>query len=551
MNYKMLIGNKFFERCITDLLYADLEEGNVDFLKIAYKKIGISNNQIMKMRKKYPKITSKAENVVYEDILNIILEELLQKRNENLYIDLMDFYLKRFPYIKERFEGCRNDLDGWHRLYSDTYEMEKYNLSDFMNRTFVILYCITYGQMEQVKDYLEQGVYEHRKHYRNAGYSFYDRKNNMIDPRKSLEEHYCIKHIKNTEMFQDYKDCLIDELAGYLEMSTWGFNMSCLFEMVLNYIFAMKIEETPNVVHYLNQEVEGVNAICRKYQMNQHLLFMENEHVYKKIFYDIFDQMCIEKLYYQDTDLVEEEKNRTVLGNKLYEWNFDSPDVFLREIVLRFLFECHLMGEKKLFDEYYKSFSIDSSQTDTEKIRKENSCLKDELQRCKRKLQQYADADAERKKQQNKEAKKENRQYNEKIASLEKQLDEQKKALENQARTMEDMQEYVALVESANNIEPDSEGVDISKFYQYRILFVGGRQETVTRLKAVFSTAGFVTNETMQVPQKTDLIVLMAENMNHALYYKYIGHAREKGIKVIYCNGTNIETITNQVACNL
>lgn len=301
---------------------------------------------------------------------------------------------------------------------------------------------------------------------------------------------------------------------------------------------------------YAIDVIGGMDTICKKYHVNQPAFLSRKTRVYLKMIRNIFSQMCMELLFNYCT-YTEEAGNRVSLEEICSCLKFRSPEIVISELTSRFWIECYMMSQKELFDEYYKNFSFEKNGMDKEKIYKENNCLKDELSHCKKKLQQYADADAERKKQQNQEAKKENRQNNEKIASLEKQLDEQKNALEKQTRTMEDMKEYIALVESANNIEPDSEMVDISKIYQHRILFVGGRQETVTRLKAVFSTANFVSNETMQVPQKMDLIVLMAENMNHALYYKYIGHAREKGIKVIYCNGTNIETITNQVACNL
>lgn len=233
---------------------------------------------------------------------------------------------------------------------------------------------------------------------------------------------------------------------------------------------------------------------------------------------------------------------------------FGSPERVISELTSRFWIECYMMSQNELFDEYYKNFSFEKNGMDKEKIYKENNCLKDELSHCKKKLQQYADADAERRKQQNQDAKKENREYIEKITSLEKQLNEQKKLLEEQARTMEAMDTYIALIESKENKKPEPEEpkeTELSKIYQNKILFVGGMQETITRLKAVFSTANFITNETMQPPKKTDLIVLMPEHMNHSLYYKYIRLAREKGIKVTYCSGTNTQAITRQVACCL
>ena len=113
----------------------------------------------------------------------------------------------------------------------------------------------------------------------------------------------------------------------------------------------------------------------------------------------------------------------------------------------------------------------------------------------------------------------------------------------------ENMREYIRLVEAAGDKAIKAEEADYVKIFNHKIVFVGGAPETKSRLKAVFRTAAFIKDENMPVPAKADLIVLLAGNTDHALYYKYIGAAREKRIKVIYCNKTEIESVTAQV-CN-
>lgn len=552
MNFNKLIGNGYLERLVTDILYADLEAGKVDFLTATYKKLEIDWKRVTKVGKRSSKISSKAVNAVHEAVIDIIVEEMCQKRNEGLYKEFMDYYLKRFPDVKVEFDIFWDHVERWLQLYVDTSkEMEK----AFVRRSFSLLYCLTYGKSEAVDNFCERWEMDYGKYYGNGRYNFYDQKKTAVKHEKWLDKVFPVSNFRRTQLFKGFVKRQIEVMANCDSV-----NPDVLVEA---YVFGAThiIPATYNIRSFVNVAdlechiadelniFEAMNNTYGKYHIKQKLSFYEKKDVYIDMFREIFEQMCMEEIDRRLHHCDSEEYDMDVMA-EICEEEIE-PESFYREAMLRFWFECYLMDQEKLYNEYYKNFSLDSSETDMEKLCKENNRLKDELERCRNKLQQYADADAERRKQQNQETKKENRQYNEKIASLQKQLDEQKKALEKQARTMEDMKEYIALVESANSIEPDSEIVDTSKIYQHRILFVGGRQETVTRLKSVFSTANFVANETMQIPQKTDTVVLMAENMNHALYYKYIGHAREKGIKVIYCNGTNIESITNQVVCNL
>lgn len=545
MDYKMLIKNKYFKKAVTDVLYSDLEAGNVDFLKMAYEHLEINMEWIMKVRENNSKIASKATYVVYEDIISIIVEEICHKKNKELYQCLIEFYLDRFPDTKKRFEDCGNDAKKWTDLCFHLIGLN--SPSDMLESNYMFLYIITYGEGEDVKIFLKK----HRgamELCQGEQFIFYEKKNKIVDCCDWLEKFYHVHNLETSKMFLTMVKNCKNALADYLKESRDEFKAH--YDEILFYYMVEKEYSGKHMGVYSIDVIGGMDSICKKYHVNQPALVSSKTRVYLKVIRNIFNQMCMELLFNYCT-YTEEAGNRVSLEEICSRLKFRSPEIVISELTSRFWIECYMMSQKELFDEYYNDFSFDKNGMDKEKICKENNCLKDELSKCKKSLQQYADADAERKKQQNQEAKKENRQNNEKITSLQKQLDEQKKAFEKQARTMEDMKEYIALVESANNIESDSEKLDISKIYQHRILFVGGRQETVTRLKAVFSTASFVTNETMQIPQKTDIIVLMAENMNHALYYKYIGHAREKGIKVIYCNGTNVETITNQVACNL
>lgn len=545
MDYKMLIKCEDFEKVVTDVLYSDLETENVDFLKMAYEHLGINTERIMKVREKNPKIAGKATYIVYEDIISIIVEEICRKGNKELYHYLMDFYLDRFPETEKRFEDCGNDVKEWKKLcFELSNTISPY---DLLEANYMILYIITHGEDEDIKTFLK--CYKSAMEFsQDVPFIFYETKNKMVDCCDWLEKFYHVHNLKTSKMFCTMVKNCKNVLADYLKESRDVFNMQydyILFDYMLEKDYSGKHMDV-----YSIDVIGGMDTICKKYHVNRPTFLSRKIKVYLKMIRDIFGQMCMELLFNYCT-YTEEAGDRVSLEEICSYLTFRSPEIVISELTSRFWIECYMMSQNELFDEYYKNFSFDKNGMDKEKIYKENNCLKDELSHCKKKLQQYADADAERRKQQNQEAKKENKEYMEKITSLEKQLDNQKKVLEEQVRTIEDMNAYIALMESDRNKKPEPEEVDFSKVYQNRILFVGGMQETITRLKAVFSTANFITNETMQPPKKTDLIVLMPEHMNHSLYYKYIRLAREKGIKVTYCSGTNTQAITRQVACCL
>ena len=80
MQYTKISKSEMIERVITDILYADMEGGNVGFLKLAYEQLRLHDGKrIMKMRKKNNKISLNIANAVYEDIIGIIVEEICRR----------------------------------------------------------------------------------------------------------------------------------------------------------------------------------------------------------------------------------------------------------------------------------------------------------------------------------------------------------------------------------------------------------------------------------------------------------------------------------------
>lgn len=544
MNYFRMKRSKYKERFITDILMGDMESGDVGFLIYAYNKLGLrGNKRIRQMWKAYKKIS---QNPAYEDIIRIIVEEIFQKGNKELFNDLMAYYLERFPDVKEGFENNEDNIEEWVKIYDGPDNKSDSGLPSFLRKSFVMLYCVTYGEPGAVKGFLTIWGEWRNEHYMDGKYSFYDKQRNRGTTIQMLCEH--AGAINSRYIHRQYEEIIKQqrkEMADYYEIEEDEIEEFVLESILHSTENLREIDNSLYAVEFENIQ-DGLNHICKKYHMNQLELWdYSNWRHYLDMIKDIFIDWCKREcrnfmLEQLDEGVIDmEEASVFVHGD---------PERCLSELMVMFWFECYAMNQQKIWDEYYSNFSFDRPEKDSEELCMANARLTDELSQCKKKLQQYADADSERKRKENKEAKKADRQYIEKIASLEKKLEEYEIEMAHQKKVLSDMDTYISLIETGNNLNDATEEADISKIYNNNILFVGGLPEMISRLKAVFSTATFVDNETMAFPQKIDLIVLLGGDTDNALYYTYIGFARDKGIEVIYCNGSNAESITMQVA---
>ena len=132
--------------------------------------------------------------------------------------------------------------------------------------------------------------------------------------------------------------------------------------------------------------------------------------------------------------------------------------------------------------------------------------------------------------------------------NVEKELEECKKVIAKQKEMLADRDTYISLLEAGNDPEGNAGDGDIFDIFRYNIVFVGGLPETNSKLEVLFCTADFVNDENIPIPQGIDIIVLLAEQINHALFYKWIRYARNNGIKLVYGGyRADSNTITDQV----
>ena len=541
MNFEK--NKEVFTRFITDSLYADMEDGNVDFLKIACGRfIPDINARIMEMRKRNPKISSNVENAVYEDIIAVVIEEIIQKRNQELYEALMQHYCERFPYIAERFGEVENNMLSLTNLYDLSFNKDKGRYSSFLHKTFILLYSATYG---------EKGALKELGRIQKAGFANYTGRvaSPFYDRRKGIKgfaalicnQNWGIAYDDSDEPIRIVTETYRERLAAYYEIEP-----EYLEEFILNHVLWFSNQEKVIGGNTYLIRFEGIQDgfcdICRENGFNHlELRNDSNKMHYLDIIKNVFEKWCVREINNSMNYAVEMSK-KLLKVEYLFE-NFDEERC-ISEVTAMFWFECFLEGQQGIWDEYYRNFSFDNKAEVMEELYEKCSHLNDENIRYRKKLQSYEEADSLRKKQQNKMTKESDRKYMKKIALLEKQIGEQ-------AMLQENMDEYIRLVEGDRDKKIKVDETDYSKIYGHKIVFVGGASETESRLKAVFSKSEFINDENVPIPKKTDLIVLLAGNGNRSLYYKCLETARKLHIKVIYCAADDVKTAAAMVSDSL
>ena len=197
---------ELIRRFVTNILYAGLEQGDVGFLKKNYNELKLYDKiRISEMRIKWNKVSSKAANAVYEDIIGIIVEEICQKGNRELLDDLMEYYLKRFPDIQKSTEDFGDDIegqleyqlgiypsvqgkdgnDGGHRISVNNENSPESvsDYTDFQKSNLVLLYAITACKENgtEAYTYIKKFQEQMRGNYKDKRFLFYDRQRKIVD----------------------------------------------------------------------------------------------------------------------------------------------------------------------------------------------------------------------------------------------------------------------------------------------------------------------------------------------------------------------------------
>ena len=520
------------------ILETEIENKNYHFLKKAYDKLGLyDNKRIMDMNKKYPKIQARPTEGIFENIMAVILEEI-KDDNEELLNLFMKYYLDRFPFVKEAFQKSGSNS----KKYMANFKKDA-DGTDVIKKAFIVLYYLV--QAEEDEGFL---IYVYEKYK----IDFEQFKDKLVQKTyiQSLEELWEIENLAENKIYQKYLKKQRQILADYLKIEP-----EKLEEYIVYYSAATYKKKDENGVFETGTRgtpfawiEESLFKIMDKNNISTDCIVGKVGKMHTSIVKEDFENLCGALIYtrYCDYEFQDEELTLSMI---IRQASIEDVNTFYVGLLASYYFDLLTRVLNGVLEDYYKIFSFDKilNVNREKELIAEIDKLKDELYRNKEKIKQYAEEEFEQKQKQYSETQKEDRGYVEKIALLEKQLEEQKKLNEKQQQRLKDQEEYISLLEQQDETEQIEEAIDISAFSSKRIVFIGGMQELLVKLKPIFENSVFIKDEAVTVPVNIDAIVMFPKFMNHVLFYKYIALAREKDIKVIYCNSNNMDIVLGEI----
>lgn len=183
--------------------------------------------------------------------------------------------------------------------------------------------------------------------------------------------------------------------------------------------------------------------------------------------------------------------------------------------------------------------------------------LRKELDRCIDKLNQKDNLIAELKKKKNVPAVQSQNKSNEKyyrgeLVKAEKRNEDLMDENAELKVAIEQMENYIALVEAGRNETEDVADVTISNveeslLHGLRLVFVCGSQNINALIRKEFPGSNIYDSETQcgALRKKTDYVVFFTQYISHAMYFRF--KAECEGVTEIYYNGSNIDRLKRTI----
>ena len=291
--------NNLLKKFVEEVLYMDMEERGTDvgFLKETYYKLRLQDKErITDMRYKLKRKSVCPGDVVREEIIAIIIEEIFQNKNKELYMDLIEYYSKEFPEVIEVFKICGNDVMRWCYIYfnfnrpefgekdldmipnpiyyahSEDYDFMP-NAYSLLVRTFFCLYCLTYGEENLVDDFIkiwEKVIVVYHMAEINRNFTWYDRE----DAVSCLEKIWEIEDLRNDNMYKEFMEKQRRAFADYYQIEA---------DSIDEFIIKDIVSDDSILIRHLDNEDEGferlyyhsigdeLNAISRENHVNPYV----------------------------------------------------------------------------------------------------------------------------------------------------------------------------------------------------------------------------------------------------------------------------------------
>lgn len=532
MKEECLHGMKQTERFLTRMvLMSDMEVGNTGFLKTAYIHLGLHDNRrILDKEKNGTKLAKHITNHIYENIINIIIEEIYEKNNIDVFNRFIEYYKQKFTGIAD---AVKNDSDPELFL---KYTEGSFCKFGYTRTVLSLLYYLLYGKNEAVKKRIISILEE--------GSVFSESAELFQDSGKQLETMLKIEDLGSIPSYQKFVSYQRKNLTNFI-----GIKFGQLEKFVLDYFLSyantgIGIAEKfkfPYIIKNLQDVLErnGISVAAVIKQDEQKCLDMIGWN---------FKNLCNSMLFSKYCCLMQQ-KQKATLSEVIRETSIEDPQVFLISLTSSFYYELLSVWLKKFLEKDCINFSIDCTTEGKreQELLSENYRLKDEIEKMKENLKQKEDAYNKLIREHEKNTKNEIHEYEDQIRSLNRQLEKQKKINCNLQKKIPEPSCYTENLKKDDKTSEDTcrTDMDISIFDGKKILFLGGSPAIVNKLKQKFKTACFRDKKSDSFPDKTDIAVILTNYVSHALINKF--RASNKNALIIESKSNNVDKIILQM----
>lgn len=542
---------------VRNILQKDLQHGNKVFLEYAYDKLNLyGNKRILEMSGKYPKESRRIEDFVYENIIGIILEECMEKQNVELFSEIMEYYKTRYPHIEKEFEKCGNS----QKKYDDFISRELCSVdTDIVEINFLFLYysvCVKTDQKDRMEllsgDEICWTVLEQASLYGfswNGSGDYVHSVGKILGTKNLYEEKIYIRYIeKQRKILADYLKVPADGIENYIIQHSVVTHFMDEEGGNTHFIKRKDIADTVQGMQFLWVE-NSIRQVFEKYNLSLPSISLKKERVYQNIIKWELEHLCV-CLIWSKYESYKIQGKKLELNMIISQASIENPQAVYMQLVL--LFYADLLADtlREALELHCKDFSIGSQGEGhaCQKLLLKINRLEGELATCKEQLKENGETNFKQKQKQYQTGLKAAREHKMQVISLEKKLEEQQKLNKVLKQKLSDQEQYIKLlIMPEEKVKSGSEVPDISKFRNKKIAFIGGRPEIIRRMKKEFYNAVFITNETSDIPQKIDAMVMFPDFMGHPLFNKYIALNREKKIQLVYCNSANTDLILQKL----
>ena len=531
------VNRKILRLLITKCLFLDHETGNTEFFEKAYELLNLHNNErLADVDCNGMKVSPDLKNHIYEDIREIITEEIVEKGNDALLTTLAEYYNSRFPEVGKDICSAGPGLIR-EKLYNILESPEDSDLPKMMEKLWTILYCYLYGENKQNSELIESYLYEYALFW-------YDN-THVTSILDELEQSLGVENLKDNKLYQKFLSKNRKELTQFLDIK-YG---------ELEKFFADAFINTDDMgnfdawlpIFWLKGNLRG---IAYNNNISVYALKMKDSNRIQDIVKWNFENLCASLLFCRWIMYGGGEK----IDLKMFIGNASpiDPAIFITGLTASCFYDFLILEMKGLMAESCRNFSFSSSERNTREqvLSSENTRLKEEAAKLTEELNRLKSAIDENQQRHAKELNKITREYEKQIHFLKDKLSSDKESGCGIRQEPSHKDTCINLPEEdaseEDTAEEDAEERDnLSEVFDKKILFLGGARKTTSRLKKKFKASTFISNETAPFPSKIDLVVVLSNYTSHALVEKC--ESLNSTVRKIFCSFTNADAIVNQI----